>query len=45
VSSYLDAEGTIIPDINLVYKMTGTLMNPALAFGTQLISLDFTYCI
>ena len=45
IGDIVDADGTIIPQVKLVYKMTGTLMNPALAFGTQIISLDFTYFI
>ena len=45
IGSALDEEGTIIPEVKLVYKMTGALLNPALAFGTQIISLDFSYGI
>lgn len=45
VGSYYDAEGTLVEDIRLIYKQTGALLNPALAFGTQIISMEFSYFI
>jgi hypothetical protein len=43
IGSRKDSDGTIIPIRELKIKMTGTMMNPALAFGTQIVSLEFTY--
>jgi glycerol uptake facilitator-like aquaporin len=42
-TSYIDDEGTIHDITESTFLRTGSLLNPAIAFGTQLISLDFTY--
>jgi hypothetical protein len=39
-----DNEGTIIEDLSPMFFIdSGSVLNPAIAFGTMLISLDFKY--
>lgn len=45
IGTKIDSEGTLIPDNRLIYKNTGSLLNPAIALGTQIISIEFHYAI